>query len=83
MNTHPPSILLYAVTTCGYCRAAKQFLETNGLTYRIIEIDVLPGPKKEAKLQELRKINPACTVPTISPYKDPEHSYPLYPSVRS
>jgi glutaredoxin-like protein NrdH len=64
MNTPPVSIKMYTLTTCGHCRAAKQFLEDNGFTYRAVDLDTLSETEKEARLEELRAINPSCTVPT-------------------
>lgn len=58
-------IILYAISTCGWCRKTKELLNSLGLEYRYIDIDLLQGEEKEKAMDELRKHNPMCTAPTI------------------
>ncbi|HOX92552.1 MAG TPA: glutaredoxin family protein [Spirochaetales bacterium] len=45
-----PSITLYSLSTCGFCKRAMAFLEANGFAYRYVHMDKLPlDTKNEAK----------------------------------
>ena len=59
------TITMYTMTTCGHCRAAKEFLDRNSIPYSATDINLLQGEEREKKIAELRAVNPACTVPTI------------------
>ncbi len=45
-----PEITVYALSTCGFCKRAMAFLNTKGLAYRYIYMDMIPlEAKAEAK----------------------------------
>ena len=48
-------IMLYALSTCGFCRRALGFLKNNGVDFRYVYIDELPSEVKQAVKQELRE----------------------------
>ena len=63
-----PSITVYALSTCGFCKRAMAFLENNGFSYRYIHVDTIPlDVKNEAKreLKELYKADVAFPFVTI------------------
>ncbi len=60
-----PDIKIYTLSTCSHCNAAKRFLNANGVRYEFTDVDLLAGEKQKALLEEVRKLNPDCTFPTI------------------
>ena len=58
-------ILLYTLSTCGWCRKMKQWLNDNGLAYRYVDVDLEDGTEREAVMEEVRKWNPLCSFPTV------------------
>jgi glutaredoxin-like protein NrdH len=56
---------LYALSTCGWCRRAKQFLNEAGVAYSYIDVDLLPDKEQDKLAAEVMKWNPAETYPTI------------------
>lgn len=48
-------VLLFALSTCGWCRKARQLLEANNVAYEYIYVDLLKGAEREEALAELRK----------------------------
>jgi glutaredoxin len=55
-------IIVYALSTCGFCKRALGYLNTKGLAYRYIYMDRIPlEAKNEAKrlLKERFKVNVA------------------------
>lgn len=58
-------IKLYALTTCIHCRNTREYLDSCGIKYRCVEVDQLSGDERKAVLDEVRKLNPDCSFPTI------------------
>jgi glutaredoxin len=65
------TIVLYALSTCVWCKKTKQLLNELGVHYRIIEVDLLEGATRDQVEDEVLKYNPMGTFPTlvISPQK--------------
>jgi len=58
-------VKVYALSTCGYCKAAKKLLDECKVKYDVTDVDLLQGKEREAVLEEVRKLNPQCSFPTI------------------
>ncbi len=61
----PASILLYTLTTCGWCKKTKALLQELGLGYDYIDVDTLDPEGVEAVRVDLGKWNPALSFPTV------------------
>ncbi len=57
--------MLYALSTCGWCKKTKEFLDDLDVEYNFIYADYLDGDEKEKIMDEIRKWNPRCSFPTI------------------
>ncbi len=57
--------LLYALSTCSHCKAARKFLNECNIDYKCIEVDALKGEERQNTIADIRKINPRCSFPTI------------------
>ena len=62
----PPKVKIYTLSTCSHCRNAKKFLNENDIPYEATEVDMLEGAARAAVIEEVKKINPRCTFPTIA-----------------
>ena len=40
-------VMLYALSTCAWCRKTKELLRKLGVEFRYIDIDLLEGEEKE------------------------------------
>ncbi len=58
-------IVLYTLSTCGWCRMAKDFLKDLGVAYQYVDVDLLEAAEKEIARKEIRKWNPKGSYPTI------------------
>ena len=58
-------VKLYALSTCGFCKKAKQFLESVEIRYECDDVDLLSSEEKEKAREELAKLNPRRSYPTI------------------
>jgi glutaredoxin-like protein NrdH len=58
-------IKMYALSTCSHCRATKKFLDECNVTYEFVDVDLLEGDERRAILEDVKKLNPRCSFPTI------------------
>jgi glutaredoxin len=58
-------IMLYALSTCGWCRKTKKLLEELAVKYDYIYVDLLEDEDKDTAMDEVKKWNPRCSFPTI------------------
>ena len=58
-------ILLYALSTCGWCKKTKDLLKNLGVEYSYIFVDLLNESDKENVMNDVSKWNPSCSFPTI------------------
>lgn len=57
-------ILVYALSTCGWCKKTKKLLSQLGVAYDYVDVDQLQGDEKERIREEIRRHNPSCSFPT-------------------
>ena len=51
-NEH--KVLMYALSTCGWCKRAKKFLENNNVEYEYFDVDLASEEDKQ-KVRQNRK----------------------------
>jgi len=60
-----PSIKVYALSTCIHCKKAKEFLDHQDLKFDCVHVDQLTGEERKCTVEEIKKINPKLSFPTI------------------
>ncbi len=58
-------IKLYTLSTCSHCNRTKKFFRENGIDVEFTDVDLLDGSERERIMDEVRKLNPDCSFPTI------------------
>jgi glutaredoxin-like protein NrdH len=58
-------VKMYTLSTCGHCKAAKQFMGDHAVAHEFIDVDLLTGESRKSTIDEVRKYNPGCSFPTI------------------
>ena len=58
-------IMLYALSTCVWCKKAKQLLHDLGVEYSFLYVDLLEGDDQDKTMDDVRKWNPSCSFPTL------------------
>ena len=58
-------VMLYALSTCGWCHKTKEFLTSMGIDFDFVYVDMLEGDDREAAFNEVEKWNPKGSFPTI------------------
>ena len=62
----PESLTLLALSSCGFCKSARKYLEDRGLAYRYLELDLLkPEEKAEIKEEFKTKFGRRPTFPSL------------------
>ncbi|MGB5925865.1 MAG: glutaredoxin family protein [Dehalococcoidia bacterium] len=59
-------IMLYALSTCGWCRKTKKLLDDLGVEYNYEYVDQLHGDEKEEAIRGVTAWNPSCSFPTLA-----------------
>jgi glutaredoxin len=58
-------VMLYALSTCGWCKRTKALLEELGVEYDFTEVDLLKGGEKEEALRKIKEFNTTGNFPTL------------------
>ncbi len=58
-------VILFALSTCAWCKKTKDLLAQLGVEYSYVDVDLVNGPEKTEVLEEVRRWNPNCTFPTL------------------
>jgi glutaredoxin len=58
-------IILYALSTCIWCKRTRQLLENEEVTFDYVYVDLLEATEREQAKREIRQWNPSTSFPTI------------------
>ena len=64
-GTDKGKVVLYTLSTCMWCKMAKNLLRDLSVGYQYVDVDQLQGDEKEAVKKEIRRWNPDGSYPTI------------------
>ncbi len=57
--------MLYALSTCIWCKKTKRLLDELGIAYDYEYVDFLQGDEKTEAMNTVRRWNPSCSFPTL------------------
>ncbi|MBN1485138.1 MAG: glutaredoxin family protein [Chloroflexia bacterium] len=58
-------VLLYALSTCIWCRRTRQLLEDEDVAFDYVYVDLVEGTEREQVMTEVRQYNSRGSMPTI------------------
>lgn len=58
-------IKLFALSTCGWCKKTRMYLEEEEIAYDYIYVDLTTGGERDEAMRELEKYNPDMSFPTL------------------
>lgn len=58
-------VVLFALSTCVWCKRTKSLLNHLGVAYDFIFVDLLQGAEKDEATAELERWNPRRSFPTL------------------
>jgi glutaredoxin len=59
-----PRVLLFALSTCSHCKDVKRFLDSRGIQYESIYVDLLEGDERKRVIEQVKEYNSRVTFPT-------------------
>lgn len=62
---HNHKILVYAISTCAWCRKAKNFLKDNDIEYEYVDVDMCSNEDREKIREDILKMGGRSSFPTI------------------
>jgi glutaredoxin-like protein NrdH len=58
-------IMLYALSTCGWCAKTKELLRELGVEFDYMYVDLLEDREQDKAMSEIEKWNPKGSFPTL------------------
>jgi glutaredoxin len=58
-------VKIYSLSTCSHCKSTKKLLTDCMVQYEFEDVDLLDGEERKLILEDIKKINPKCSFPTI------------------
>jgi glutaredoxin len=58
-------VMLYALSTCVWCKMTKKLLMELGIAFNYTFVDLLQGDERESAIKEVRRWNPSGSFPTV------------------
>ncbi len=58
-------VVLYALSTCGWCRKTRLLLESLNIEFKYIYVDLLKGEERSEIINEVEKWNSKLSFPTV------------------
>jgi glutaredoxin-like protein NrdH len=58
-------VKLYSLSTCSHCKDTKELLKQCKVDYDCVDVDALGPDQRKTFLEEIKKLNPQCTFPTL------------------
>jgi glutaredoxin len=58
-------VMLYALSTCGWCKRTKELLLVIGVEFDYVYVDLLEGKEQDAAMDNVERFNPSGSFPTL------------------
>jgi glutaredoxin-like protein NrdH len=59
------TVMLYALSTCGWCAKTKDLLRELGVEFDFTYVDLLDGKEQDEAMNQVEKWNPSGSFPTL------------------
>jgi glutaredoxin len=59
------TVRLWALSTCPWCRKAKQWLTANGVDFEFVDVDLLSDGEYDATIAELKTLAQSRAFPIV------------------
>jgi glutaredoxin len=59
------TIMLYALSTCGWCARTKELLRSLGVEFDYTYVDLLEDKEQDEAMDQVEKWNPSGSFPTL------------------
>ena len=59
------NVVLYALSTCGWCKKTRMLLEDLGVEFNYVYVDLTKGEERSKVIEDVQKWNPQLSFPTV------------------
>lgn len=59
------TVMLYALSTCGWCNRTKELLRQMGVEFSFVYVDLLDGAEQANAMDAVERWNPSGSFPTL------------------
>ncbi|MDP2797365.1 MAG: glutaredoxin family protein [Methanoregula sp.] len=59
------TVMLYALSTCGWCKRTKELLREIGVEFDYVYVDLLEGTEQDMAMDNVERFNPSGSFPTL------------------
>ena len=59
------TVMLYALSTCGWCKRTKDLLREIGVEFDYAFVDLLEGKEQDSAMDTVERFNPSGSFPTL------------------
>lgn len=59
------TVMLYALSTCGWCARTKDLLRQMGVAFDYTFVDLMEGKEQDDAMNTVEKYNPSGSFPTL------------------
>ena len=59
------TVMLYALSTCGWCKRTKELLRELGIEFDYTYVDLLEGKEQDEAMNTVERFNPSGSFPTL------------------
>jgi glutaredoxin-like protein NrdH len=59
------TVMLYALSTCGWCKRTKELLREIGVEFDYTYVDLLEGKEQDEAMNIIERFNPSGSFPTL------------------
>jgi len=64
-GTDKGKVVLYALSTCGWCKKTKELLKELDVEFSYIYVDLLEGDERSDIIEQVKKFNKQLSFPTL------------------
>jgi glutaredoxin-like protein NrdH len=58
-------VVMYTISTCGWCKQTKQFMKEKGVEHEYVDVDLCNEKERDAIHDEIQRRGGALSFPTI------------------
>jgi glutaredoxin-like protein NrdH len=58
-------VKVFALSTCPYCKMARQYLTDEGVVFDVTEVDKLEGQERTDAVEEVKRLSGGTSFPVI------------------
>jgi len=58
-------VMVYALSTCPYCKMTKKFMDDNDVAYEHVDVDLLEGEERETVVAKVKELSGGTSFPVV------------------